>query len=92
MIVIERAVVVRERVERRARLARVGIETNELPEEDPIWRYFRYAASGVATYHGYKRNSGSIGWALGWGLLASLFPVPVLAIALAQGLGHKAKR
>lgn len=40
----------------------------------------------VSAYHGYKRND-SIGWALAWGLLGSLFPVITPVIAVAQGFG-----
>jgi len=43
--------------------------------------------AAVGTYHGYGRNK-SIGWALGWGFLGSLFPVVVVPIALAQGIGE----
>ena len=47
------------------------------------------ASVGVSAYHGYKRNNGSIGWAIGWALLGGLFPVIVPAIALGQGLGEE---
>ena len=44
--------------------------------------------SGPAmAYHGYKRNNGSIGWALGWGFLGWLFFPVTPAIAVAQGFG-----
>lgn len=44
--------------------------------------------SGPAmAYHGYKRNNGSVGWALGWGLLGWLFFPVTPAIAVAQGFG-----
>lgn len=43
------------------------------------------AASG---YHGYKRNE-SLGWALWWFLMGSIFPVVTPVIALAQGFGKK---
>lgn len=42
-----------------------------------------------AAYHGYRRNK-SIGWAIGWALLAKLAPVITTGVAVAQGYG-KAK-
>jgi len=53
------------------------------------WGVVRSASIGVSAYHGYKRNNGSIGWAIGWALLGGLFPVIVPAIAVAQGLGDE---
>lgn len=44
----------------------------------------------ASAYHGYKRNN-SIGWALGWGLLGSMFPVITPVVALAQGYAKPAK-
>lgn len=45
---------------------------------------------GASIYHGYKRNH-SVGWAIGWGLLATIFPVTTTAIAVAQGFGKPAR-
>lgn len=45
------------------------------------------ASAGLSAYHGYIRNNESLGWALGWGILGSMFPVITPAIALAQGFG-----
>ncbi len=42
----------------------------------------------AATYHGYKRT-GSIGWALLWGILGSSFPLVAVPLAVAQGFGHR---
>ncbi len=52
-----------------------------------------YALAGVAgtaigAYHGYKRND-SVGWAIGWALLGGLFPVVVIPVAYAQGIGER---
>jgi len=52
-----------------------------------------YALAGVAgaaigAYHGYKRND-SVGWAIGWSILGSLFPVVVIPVAYAQGIGER---
>lgn len=46
-------------------------------------------ASAIAlTYHGYRRT-GSITWALIYGLAGRLFPVAAVPISLAQGFGAK---
>ena len=45
-------------------------------------------AMGAAAYHGYKRNN-SVGWALGWGLLAGInWPITV-GVAAAQGFAKR---
>ena len=50
------------------------------------------AIVGASVYHGYTRNvaTSPIGWGLIWGLLGAFFPIPTIAIALAQGFGKKA--
>jgi hypothetical protein len=50
---------------------------------------FSYTLLGamMAGYHGYKRNKGNTGWALGWGLLGGMFPLVTNAVALGQGYG-----
>jgi hypothetical protein len=44
--------------------------------------------TGIGAYHGYKRNE-SVGWAIGWALLGGLFPVVVIPVAFAQGIGER---
>lgn len=46
------------------------------------------ASMAASVYHGYRRNQ-SIGWALWWGLMGSMFPVVTPAIAVAQGFGDR---
>jgi hypothetical protein len=46
------------------------------------------AGTGLGAYHGYKRNN-SVGWAIGWGLLGGIFPVIVIPLAFAQGVGKR---
>ena len=67
------------------------------PQQESSWPAFEISNAWMAasvlsgalcTYHGYKRND-SVGWALGWGALGSLFPVVTPVIALAQGFGKK---
>jgi hypothetical protein len=48
------------------------------------------ASAGAGAYHGYKRNHGSIGWAIWWSFMGGLFPIFTPAIALAQGFGKPA--
>lgn len=45
--------------------------------------------SGIlSAYHGFKRNNGSLGWALAWFLMGSALPVVVPVIAFTQGFGQ----
>jgi hypothetical protein len=53
------------------------------------WEMLSIAGGAVGAYHGWKRDE-SIGWAIGWGVLGVLFPVIVIPVALAQGIGKKA--
>lgn len=59
------------------------------PGASALWGALSVASAAVSTYHGYKRNDGSIGWALAWGFLGTIFPVVTPAIAFAQGLGKR---
>lgn len=44
------------------------------------------AVSSVASaYHGYRRHRGSVGAAVGWGLLGFVFPIITPVVALAEG-------
>jgi len=52
--------------------------------------YLAMGVSALATYHGYKRDD-SIFWAVVWGALGFMFPLPVGVIALAQGIGTPKK-
>jgi hypothetical protein len=52
-----------------------------------IWGTVASVSGGASAYHGYKRSRGSVGAAVGWGLLGFIFPVITPAIALAQGFG-----
>jgi hypothetical protein len=45
------------------------------------------AGTGLGVYHGYKRT-GSLGWALAWGLLGGMFPIITIPVALAQGFAR----
>lgn len=57
----------------------------------PVWYGLAAVSSAASAYHGYKRNRGSVGWAVAWGALGGLFPVITPAIAVAEGFGKPAK-
>lgn len=46
------------------------------------------AAAAALLYHGYRRT-GSVFWALVYGLAGKVFPIEAVPIALAQGFGQK---
>ena len=48
-------------------------------------------AALVAGFHGYKRNSGSKGWALLWALGGASCPAVTLAFVFSQGFAKPAK-
>lgn len=52
-----------------------------------VWGGIVVASSGASAFHGYRRSRGSVGSAVGWGLLGALFPIITPAVALAQGFG-----
>ena len=74
----------------------VGLADDDFEEETPpLTRalYIGYALAGVAgtaigAYHGYKRND-SVGWAIVWAALGGIFPIVVIPVALAQGIGDR---
>lgn len=55
-----------------------------------VLNLLRAASVAACVVHGYRRNDGSYGWALGWGLLGGIFPVIAPAFAYAQGFGKPA--
>ncbi len=57
-----------------------------MPQGSTADRMMQIAGMGAGAYHGYKRTK-SVAWAIGWGVLMSIFPVPVGAVAVAQGFG-----
>jgi len=56
-----------------------------------IWSLLATASAAASAYHGYKRND-SVGWAIGWFVLGSLFPVVTPVVAIAQGFAKPKKR
>jgi hypothetical protein len=56
------------------------------------WTVLSVAGLTTGVYHGYKRNKGSVGWALVWGILGSTFPFVTIPISVAQGYAKPAKR
>lgn len=53
-----------------------------------FWGALTLASGAASAYHGYKRNQ-SVGWAVGWFLLGTIFPIITPTIALAQGFGKR---
>jgi hypothetical protein len=43
----------------------------------------------AGAYHGYKRNGGSVGWAIGWFIFGGLLPIIALPVMLVEGFGDK---
>jgi len=55
------------------------------------WKtYATLAAAAGAGFHGYRRND-SLGWALWWFVMGSLFPIATSVVGLAQGYGQPRK-
>lgn len=46
----------------------------------------------LSAYHGLKRNRGSIGYAVLWGIMGATFPVLVPVIAFGQGFAEPEKK
>lgn len=53
-----------------------------------IWGVLALVSGPVSAFHGYRRNR-SVGWAIGWFALGTLFPVITPTIAVAQGFGKR---
>lgn len=61
------------------------------PATRAVWGTLATASLVASTYHGYRRNN-SLGWALWWGLMGSLFPVVTPTVAVAQGFAKRKGR
>ena len=48
----------------------------------------RLMGASVGAYHGYKRNRGSMGAAVGWGIAGAVAPVITIGVGLYQGLAQ----
>jgi hypothetical protein len=55
---------------------------------NPVYQVFSFATHLAAIYHGYKRNHGSIGWAIGWAFVPAFIAAPLM---LAQGFAKPAR-
>ena len=55
-----------------------------------VWGALAVASMAASAYHGVKRNRGSIGYGIWWGVMGSLFPVITPTIAVAQGFAKPA--
>lgn len=70
--------------------ATVGATLTETVED--IMPALSVAGAALGAYHGYKRNGGSIGWALGWSIFGGALPIFAIPLALAQGVGKRPGR
>jgi hypothetical protein len=66
-----------------------GLGAAEQPIGGKIYGLLSLVSSVAMAYHGVKRNHGSIGYGLWWGLMGGLFPLftPIVAIARKPGFG-----
>lgn len=69
-----------------AKPASASSAVRDLVDSDAV----KTAAGAAMVYHGYRRT-GSIVWALIYGLAGRQYPVVTTAIATAQGFGERKK-
>jgi hypothetical protein len=72
----------------------LAAEPYELEKSSNWWWFvgiLSMVSAGMSTYHGYRRH-GTVGAAIGWGVLGAIFPVITPAVALAQGFGQPKRR
>lgn len=55
-----------------------------------IWGVLGLAGMTMGIYHGYRRDNGSVGWALGWGLFGGTVPIIAIPLMLAEGFAEPA--
>lgn len=65
----------------------VGAVPGEVDSSFGLWDAAAVVGCAAGVYHGYRRNHGSIGWALGWGLLGVSLPIVSIPLSLAEGFG-----
>lgn len=54
----------------------------------PVMSVVIAASVAASAIHGYRRNEGSVGYALLWAGMGFLFPIIVPAVAIAEGFGE----
>lgn len=57
-----------------------------------VWWLASLASIGLSAYHGYRRSRGSVGAAVGWGILGGIFPLVVPLVAMTQGYAEPLRR
>ena len=70
-------------------MAMFGNESWWTQNKGKVYGVLALASMAASAYHGTRRNNGSVGWGLGWGVLGMLFPVVTPAVAIAQGFGQR---
>ena len=58
-----------------------------VPVLTPLGLMIASVGAIVGAYHGTRRNRGSVGWGLVWGLAGATAPLITTGIAVAQGYG-----
>lgn len=56
-----------------------------------VYGAFVTGTTMLGVYHGYRRNQGSIGWAVGWGVFSAVLPILALPLMLAEGFAEPAR-
>ena len=74
-------------------LADMGLgQSHEKGRLSWAWTLLSTGTAVLGTYHGYRRNVESVGWALAWGVFGTFAPVIALPIMFAQGFGEPKRR
>ena len=53
-----------------------------------FWGALGIAGMALGVYHGYRRDNGSVGWAMGWGLFGGVVPIIAIPLMLAEGFAE----
>jgi hypothetical protein len=59
-----------------------------------LWGAASLVSGAASAYHGIRRNDGSVGWGLWWGLMGTLFPIitPIVAVAQKPGFAKQKRK
>lgn len=66
----------------------LGVDRSTIDALTTVGYVLGTVGAAAGAYHGYKRND-SIGWAIAWALLGSMFPVVTIPLSFAQGFGKR---
>lgn len=68
-------------------ISQLGEVEEKKSDWSTLWLIAGIAGGALGAYHGYKRNHGSVGWAIGWSIFGSLMPFFSIPLSLAEGFG-----